>query len=101
MKIIRHDDPGTVRLGIHGELDLATAPLLSEHVAAALAAPPPDRLIVDVAGLTFCDSAGIDALLGARASALEWEAAFQVVGARGIVRRSMVATGVVDLLTSA
>jgi anti-sigma B factor antagonist len=96
VRVIRHDGPGTVRLALHGELDLATAGLLGERVAAVLDRPP-RRLVLDVAGLTFCDSAGIDALLAARAGARARDVAVEVTGARGIVRRTMAATGVLEL----
>lgn len=108
MRVLRHDGPGVVRLAFHGELDLATADLVAEHVTGALS---PDKsemfgkrvrqLVLDVGGLTFCDSAGIDALLSARAEAVARHIAFQVVGAHGIVHRSMAATGVLALLTAA
>ncbi|GIF05672.1 STAS domain-containing protein [Actinoplanes siamensis] len=101
MRILRYDGPGVVRLAFHGELDLATTDLVDTYVSAALAGEDVRRLVLDVAGLTFCDSAGIDALLAARAGAASRDVAFQVVGARGIVRRSMAATGVLALLTAA
>ncbi|MEV6349323.1 STAS domain-containing protein [Actinoplanes sp. NPDC051851] len=100
MRIIRYDGAGVRRLAFHGELDLATADLVDVHVREALTDPLPRRLVLDVAALTFCDSAGIDALLNARTTAESRAVAFQVTGARGIVRRSMAATGVLSLLTS-
>ncbi len=104
MRVVRSDGPGMVRLALHGELDLATADLAGRHIAVALDTIPaggPPLLVLDVAGLTFCDSAGIDVLLGGRAGAQAREVDFRVVGARGIVRRSMAATGVLTLLTTA
>ncbi|GIF14770.1 STAS domain-containing protein [Actinoplanes teichomyceticus] len=100
MRIVRYDGPDLTRLAFHGELDLATADRVQEQVAAALAAGPPRRLVLDVSALTFCDSSGIDALLNARACARARGVACQVVGAHGIVRRSMAATGVLALLTA-
>ena len=51
---------------VSGELDLSTVAQLARtvHVAATGAAKPP-RLIVDLLGLTFCDSTGLRALIGA------------------------------------
>ncbi|UOX89220.1 STAS domain-containing protein [Amycolatopsis sp. FBCC-B4732] len=50
---------------VEGELDVATAPRLR----AAIASAPLDRgqlLVIDLAGVTFCDSSGISALIAAR-----------------------------------
>ncbi|MFE9139630.1 STAS domain-containing protein [Streptomyces sp. NPDC007355] len=51
----------TVLLGLAGELDLATAPLVHRAVTAALAGHP-RTLCLDLAGLTFCDGTGLRAL---------------------------------------
>lgn len=50
---------------VEGELDVATAPRLRTGVA-ALALAPGGLLVVDLAGVTFCDSSGISALIAAR-----------------------------------
>jgi anti-sigma B factor antagonist len=51
---------------VSGELDISTVAQLCRavHVAATEAAKPP-RLIVDLLALTFCDSTGLRALIGA------------------------------------
>ncbi|MCX5215916.1 STAS domain-containing protein [Kitasatospora sp. NBC_00240] len=50
-----------------GELDLDAAPILDTALHRALAADPSaDRLVIDLAGVTFCDSSGLGALLRAR-----------------------------------
>ncbi|MFE5549244.1 STAS domain-containing protein [Streptomyces sp. NPDC056534] len=51
----------TVLLGLTGELDLATAPLVHRAVTAALAGHP-RTLCLDLPGLTFCDGTGLRAL---------------------------------------
>jgi anti-anti-sigma factor len=48
---------GVLILSVHGELDLATAPVLEEAVTAALAGSPP-RLVLDLSPTTFLDSSG-------------------------------------------
>ncbi|MFF1477569.1 STAS domain-containing protein [Streptomyces sp. NPDC058301] len=59
---------GAAVLSLTGELDHDTVePLrvaLTEQIAAA-----PERIVVDCAGLRFCDSTGLNALLRARAAA--------------------------------
>ncbi|MET9855573.1 STAS domain-containing protein [Streptomyces sp. NPDC006450] len=51
-------------LGITGDLDYATASGLCEAVG-RLALAPGQLLVLDLAGLEFCDSSGITALVGA------------------------------------
>jgi anti-sigma B factor antagonist len=61
IEVSRNDGIAEVR--VSGELDLATAPDLSE-VLDPLAASE-QRVVVDLAGLTFMDSSGLAALLAA------------------------------------
>lgn len=54
-------------LRLAGELDLATADVLREHVRALLGPSTRiDKLVVDLAGLEFLDVTGLGALLEAR-----------------------------------
>ncbi|MFG2138638.1 STAS domain-containing protein [Streptomyces sp. NPDC048650] len=52
-------------LEIRGELDYTTATELRE-VLTTLTLQPGQRLLVDLAGMQFCDSSGIAALIAAR-----------------------------------
>jgi anti-sigma B factor antagonist len=54
-----------VVLALSGELDLASAPVLERELRDAEATSPP-RLVIDLAGLAFMDSTGLQALLRAR-----------------------------------
>ncbi|WP_328469639.1 STAS domain-containing protein [Actinoplanes sp. NBC_00393] len=99
MKIVRLDDGGVVRLQIRGELDIAQADRITEQVTRVLTGPAPEQLVLDLAGLTFCDSTGIDALIGAREAARRRGVDFRVVRPRGIVRRVMQAIGAYESLT--
>lgn len=57
-------------LAAAGDLDLASAPLLSRAIEQALdERPSPSVLTVDLAGVAFCDSAGLNALLTTRTRA--------------------------------
>ncbi|WP_329611676.1 STAS domain-containing protein [Kitasatospora herbaricolor] len=50
-----------------GELDLDGAPVLHAALRRALTTGPPGSdLVIDLAGVTFCDSSGLNALLRAR-----------------------------------
>ena len=59
------DDHDLVRIAVRGELDVATAPSLREHLFAAV-----DRsngpVIVDLLGVTFIDSTALGVLIGTK-----------------------------------
>ncbi|GAA2854220.1 hypothetical protein Acy02nite_49460 [Actinoplanes cyaneus] len=95
-----HDDSGVTRLVLTGDLDMATTGVLDDSVAAALAATSPRRLVVDAAGLGFCDSSGIHALVRARDSAQRHGASFVVDEPTGIARRALEITGLLGVLTT-
>ncbi len=58
-------EQGAVVLVLSGELDLASAPMLERELREAEAASP-SRLVIDLGGLAFMDSTGLQALLRAR-----------------------------------
>ncbi|MFJ7045119.1 STAS domain-containing protein [Streptomyces sp. NPDC101112] len=60
-------------LDVTGELDYSNATQLRE-VLLTLTLRPGQRLVLDLAGLTFCDSSGITALIAARSHAHAAEA---------------------------
>lgn len=60
--------PTGLVLSLVGELDSATAPAAHEAIQ-QLALRDGDQLVVDLSGLTFCDSSGIAALIAARSHA--------------------------------
>jgi anti-sigma B factor antagonist len=55
---------GTATLRLHGELDMAAAPKLAEVVHELQHDGAPE-IVVDLRGLSFLDSMGLSALLGA------------------------------------
>lgn len=74
-------------LAVVGELDVATA----GDVRAAyqkLAFTEGDRLVLDLSGLTFCDSSGIATLINARNHAVANGVSFAVAGAPASVVRT-------------
>ena len=56
---------GTV-VAVRGELDINTAPELRAALMEAIEQHPGERLIVDLEGLEFVDSAGLGILIGGR-----------------------------------
>ncbi|MEU3290279.1 STAS domain-containing protein [Streptomyces longwoodensis] len=68
LKIIKRDAETGPVLEVIGDLDFAHAPELRERLS-RLVVPPGRRLVLDLAGLEFCDSSGITALIAAHSHA--------------------------------
>ncbi|MFD3544254.1 STAS domain-containing protein [Streptomyces sp. NPDC058655] len=82
---------GAVVLELAGELDHDTAPPLRHALDTAVT--PGGRLLVDLAGLGFCDSTGLNVLLHSRLTAHEAGATLELAGLRGPVARMFRITG--------
>jgi anti-sigma B factor antagonist len=65
LAVVRELDGAVGIVRAKGELDLATAPLLCRAIDAATGEARRPRVLVDLAEVEFCDSAGLRALLGA------------------------------------
>ncbi|MEV6347937.1 STAS domain-containing protein [Actinoplanes sp. NPDC051851] len=55
--------PDEVTMQLAGEIDVLTVTELSTLVNDLLAAEPPTRIVLDMAGVTFCDSQGLGTLV--------------------------------------
>jgi anti-anti-sigma factor len=55
--------PDEVVVHLTGEIDVLTVTNLSTLVNEVLAAEPPARIVLDMAGVTFCDSQGLGTLV--------------------------------------
>jgi anti-anti-sigma factor len=62
---------------VAGEIDMATAPELAQAFDAVSDAA--DRVVVDLAGVTFLDSSALNALVHGQRTLAEREVAFRVV----------------------
>ncbi len=65
LAIQRMDDDRGVILALFGELDVVSAPALEQRLAEVLAEPH-DRVMLDLNGLRFVDSAGVSVLIKAK-----------------------------------
>ncbi|MEV7417402.1 STAS domain-containing protein [Streptomyces sp. NPDC089919] len=83
---------GVVVLLLSGELDHDTVGPLRAALDTALTGARP-RLVVDCAGLRFCDSTGLNALLRARLAAEAAGGRLEVSGLPPVVRRLFRLTG--------
>ncbi len=57
-----HRTPGEATVNLSGEIDMLTATRLSNTVNDILSDPPP-RIVLNLAGVTFCDSQGLGTLV--------------------------------------
>ncbi len=85
--MITVEEAGALRLLVRGELDLSTASRLEEAVAAAEARAPRGPLVLDLSGLGFMDSTGLQVLLDVDLRAEQAERELAVLAGDGAVRR--------------
>jgi anti-sigma B factor antagonist len=85
-------------LSVTGEIDLYTAPRLQSELTAALSTSPA-RLIVDMSGVDFCDSTGINVLLAAHRTARERGGELQLAGPGSATRKVLQVTGLEAVFT--
>ncbi|MFC1420316.1 STAS domain-containing protein [Streptacidiphilus cavernicola] len=89
---------GIAVLTLRGELDQDTAPPLRTLLDLALDAGV-SRIVVDCAGLDFCDSTGLNVLLAARLRAESGTGAIELAGLRSAVARIFAITGASAVFT--
>jgi anti-sigma B factor antagonist len=94
--LMNEDDvDGTWTLGVHGELDLNTAP----DLCARLETHRGEHVLVDLTDLEFCDSCGLRALIGeAREARFAGGRLSVVAPTEGPVRRLLEMTGLTEAL---
>ena len=88
----------TVVLHLHGELDMATTPVLDQVLTSVLSNGATD-LVVDLSCLTFMDSTGISMLLSAVQRSNQAGKAFRVRSPNRPVRKALRLTGVDRILS--
>lgn len=89
---------GVARLALRGELDIATAPVLQEHLI-LVEKDGVRAVVLDVRDLTFVDCTGLHTFLKARSRAADNGHRFAMVGAKDQLRRILDVTatqGVLD-----
>ncbi|MEV4283178.1 STAS domain-containing protein [Actinoplanes xinjiangensis] len=97
MKIRSHViNDGVIRLAVAGEIDLEVADDLYEALIRACHGAA--GVVVDLAEVSLCDSTGIGVLVRAWSAAHRRGVDLIVINPRGIVRRSLQVTGVLDSL---
>jgi anti-sigma B factor antagonist len=85
-----------------GEIDLYTAPRLQSELAAVIAgAAPASRVIVDMSGVDFCDSTGMNVLLSCLRQARQRGGELELAAPRPAVRKILAVTGLDAVFTVA
>jgi len=91
-------DADTITVSVAGDVDLSTVADLDHAVLAAVA--DATDVVVDLAAVTFIDSAGINTLLKSRRLADERGRRFRIANATGVVHDVLDLTGVLGHLSS-
>ncbi len=99
LKVSRRSESDRVIVALVGEIDLYTAPRLQSELTAALNVDHPVRLVVDMAGVEFCDSTGINVLLAAQRLAREHGGNVELDAPRPAVRKILQVTGLESVFT--
>ena len=84
-----------------GEIDLYTAPRLHSELAAGLADGRPTRVVIDMSGVEFCDSTGMNVLLSCLRQARERGGELELAAPRPAVRKILQVTGLDSVFTIA
>jgi anti-sigma B factor antagonist len=86
-------------MSVQGEIDLYTVPRLQRELASVLAGSDPVRLVVDLSGVDFCDSTGVNVLLAAHRQAREKGGDLELAAPRPAVRKILQVTGLETVFT--
>jgi anti-sigma B factor antagonist len=92
-----HDDHTIVT--ISGEIDLYTAPRLHSELAAVLADGMPTRIVIDMSGVEFCDSTGMNVLLSLLRRVRERDGELEIASPKPAVRKILQVTGLDAVFT--
>jgi anti-sigma B factor antagonist len=84
---------------VAGEIDLYTAPRLHSELATAVSGEGLPRVLVDMTGVEFCDSTGMNVLLAALRRARERGGELVLAGPRPAVRKILQVTGLESVFT--
>ncbi|MGP3916628.1 STAS domain-containing protein [Nonomuraea sp. 10N515B] len=90
--------PDCMIVALQGELDIYSAPCLRAAISEALAEGQ-RNLLVDAAGLTFCDSEGLQALLKAQGEVTGAGGSMELAHVHGRVRHVLEISGLTCAFT--
>ena len=99
LKVTSRPQGDYVVMSIHGEIDLYSVPRLQREFASVLASGARVRLIVDLSGVDFCDSTGINVLLAAHRQVRDAGGGLQLAAPRPVVTKILQVTGLKNVFT--
>jgi len=85
--------PGEAVITLVGEIDMLTVPRLAQTVTEVLSSSPPPRVVLDLAGVTFCDSQGIGTLVVLSRKATMAQSCLVLTNVGGFLLRVLDITG--------
>jgi anti-sigma B factor antagonist len=86
-------------MSLDGEIDLYTAPRLHGELVTVLSAETPVQIVVDMSGVEFCDSTGMNVLLAAHRRAREQGGDLELAAPRPPIRKILEVTGLETVFT--
>jgi anti-sigma B factor antagonist len=86
-------------MSLDGEIDLYTAPRLHGELVTILSADTPVQIMVDMSGVEFCDSTGMNVLLAAHRRAREQGGDLELAAPRPAIRKILQVTGLESVFT--
>ncbi|MEY8038029.1 STAS domain-containing protein [Saccharopolyspora cebuensis] len=89
-------EPGVVLVRLAGDVDLAAVPVVTELMRQRLTAASLRVVVVDLSGVAFCSSAGVELLLHAQRRSEMRGIELMVVTGDGPVRRVLELSGVAE-----
>jgi anti-sigma B factor antagonist len=99
LKVTSRPQGECIVMSVQGEIDLYTVPRLQRALAEALATGERVRLVVDMSGVDFCDSTGVNVLLAAHRQAREAGGDLELASPRPAVRKILQVTGLETVFT--
>ncbi|HEY3008364.1 MAG TPA: STAS domain-containing protein [Micromonosporaceae bacterium] len=88
---------GMAVISVAGELDMATAPLLQQHLTELLERGQ-NRLVFDLADVSFCDSTGLSVFVRAKNNCDAVDGLVRLAAPQRGVLRILEVSGLVDVL---
>jgi anti-sigma B factor antagonist len=99
LKVSTRSQDGRTIMSLGGEIDLYTAPRLHGELVTVLSGDAPVQVVVDMSGVDFCDSTGMNVLLAAHRRAREQGGDLELAAPRPAVRKILQVTGLESVFT--
>ena len=99
LKVSTRSQGGRTVMSLGGEIDLYTAPRLHGELVTVLSGETPVQIVVDMSGVEFCDSTGMNVLLAAHRRAREQGGDLELAAPRPAIRKILHVTGLESVFT--